>query len=145
MKKELLAFLGWPNCKSERMTILCAMLIFIGFLFSLVKGIYDTCAIHTQVNRQASVARKRFSGFFGIISTSNKNEILVDAQISENNKKLCTKSNTYATPQDNTISTPTAPPHLHSPQNNQTLSLVPQNYRIKLVTTEHNSQGSNFP
>ena len=28
-----------------------------GFLFSLFKGIYNTCAKHTQVNKQASVAR----------------------------------------------------------------------------------------
>ena len=33
------------------------MFNFIGFLFSLLKGIYNTCATHTQVNRQASVAR----------------------------------------------------------------------------------------
>ena len=34
------------------------MFNFIGFLFSLL-------AIHTQVNRQASVARILFAGFFG--------------------------------------------------------------------------------
>ena len=36
------------------------MFNFIGFLFSLLKGIYNACAIHTQVNRQASVARILF-------------------------------------------------------------------------------------
>ena len=55
------------------------MFNFIGFLFSLIKGIYNTCAIHTQVNRQASVARILFAGFFGIFSSINK--ILLDAQI----------------------------------------------------------------
>ena len=30
------------------------MFNFTKFLFSLLKGIYNTCAIHTQVNRQAS-------------------------------------------------------------------------------------------
>ena len=39
------------------------MFNFIGFIFSLLKGIYNTCAIHTQVNRQASVARILFAGF----------------------------------------------------------------------------------
>ena len=48
------------------------MFNFIGFLFSLLKGIYNTCAIHTQVNRQASVARILFAGFFGIFFIINK-------------------------------------------------------------------------
>ena len=55
------------------------MFIFIGFLFSLLKGIYNTCAIHTQVNRQASVARILFAGFFGFFSTLRK-KIFLDAQ-----------------------------------------------------------------
>ena len=46
------------------------MFNFIGFLFSFLKGIYNTCAIHTQVNRQANVARILFAGFFGIFSSS---------------------------------------------------------------------------
>ena len=42
--------------------------------------------IHTQLNKQASVARILFAGFFGKFSTSiNKN--LLDAQINEYNKK----------------------------------------------------------
>ena len=78
------------------------MLNFLGFLFSLLKGIYKTCAIYTQVNKQASVARilytsKQttslarilFAGFFGIFSTS-RNKIFLDAQIKECNTKLST-------------------------------------------------------
>ena len=79
-KIELLAFLGWPYYILERLTILYAIFNFIGFIFSSLKGIYNTCAIHTQVNRQASVARILFAGFFGIFSTSIT-KILLDAQI----------------------------------------------------------------
>ena len=67
---------------------------FSGFLFSRLKGIYNTCAIHTQVNRQASAARILFAGFFGIFSTSI-NEVLLDAQIKEYNSKLSTTPDTY--------------------------------------------------
>ena len=70
------------------------MFNFIGFLFSLLKGIYNTCAIHTQVNRQARVARILFARFFGIFSSS-KNKILLDAQIRKYNTKLSTNPNTY--------------------------------------------------
>ena len=80
LKNEILAFLGWPYYILERLTILYAMFNFIGFHFSLLKGIYNTFAIHTQVNRQASVARILFAGFFGIFSSSI-NKILLDAQI----------------------------------------------------------------
>ena len=82
LKNKILAFLGWPYYILERLTILYAMFIFFGFLFSLLKGIYKTCGIHTQVNRQASVARILFSGFFGIFSTSI-NKIFLVAQIKE--------------------------------------------------------------
>ena len=61
-KNEFLAFLGWPYYILERLTILYAMFSFLGFLLSLLKGIYTTCAIYTQVNRQASVARILFAG-----------------------------------------------------------------------------------
>ena len=44
---------------------------------------------HTQVNRQASVARILFARFFGIFSTSI-NKILLDAQIKEYKTKLST-------------------------------------------------------
>ena len=50
LKNEILAFLGWPYYILEKLNILYAMFKFIGFLFSLLKGIYNTCAIHTQVN-----------------------------------------------------------------------------------------------
>ena len=66
LKNEILAFLGWPYYILERLTILYAMFSFFGFLFSLIEGIYNKCAIHTQVNRQASVARTLFAGFFRI-------------------------------------------------------------------------------
>ena len=61
LKNELSSFLGWPYYILERLTILYAMFNFIGFLFSLLKAIYNTCALHTQVNRQASVARILFA------------------------------------------------------------------------------------
>ena len=93
LKNEMLAFLGWPFYILERLTILYAMFNFIGFIFSLLKGIYNTCAIHTQVNRQASVARILFAGFFGIFSTS-KTKILLEAQIKLYNTKLSTRPNT---------------------------------------------------
>ena len=48
LKNEILAFLGWPYYILEKLTILYAMFNFIGFLFSLLKGIYNTCAIHTS-------------------------------------------------------------------------------------------------
>ena len=82
LKNEILAFLGWPYYILEVLTILYAMFNFIGFFFSLLKGIYNTCAIHTQVNRQASVARILFAGFFGIFSSSIY-KILLDAHIKE--------------------------------------------------------------
>ena len=60
------------------------MFNFIEFLF------YNTCAIHTQVNRQESVARILFARFFGTFSSSI-NKILLDAQIKEYNKKTINK------------------------------------------------------
>ena len=67
------------------------MFNFIGFLFSLLKGIYNTCAIHTQVNRQASVARILFAGFFGIFSSSI-NKTLLDALIKKIQHKNSNKT-----------------------------------------------------
>ena len=61
LKNELLSFLGWPYYILERLTTLYAIFNIIGFTFSLLKGIHNTCAIHTQVNRQASVARTLFA------------------------------------------------------------------------------------
>ena len=91
-KNERLAFLGWPHYILKILTILYAMFIFIGFILSLLKGIYNTCAIRTQVKRQASVARMLFAGFFGIFSISI-NKILFDAQIKEYKTKLSTTPN----------------------------------------------------
>ena len=110
------------------------MFNFIGFLFSLLKGIYNTCAIHTQVNRQASVARILFAGFFGILSSSI-NKMLLDAQIKEHN----TKMNTYDEEHNNIEITPTAPQLLPLPQNHP-LSLVPRNFRNLAITNIPNSR-----
>ena len=89
------------------------MFNFIGFLFSIVKGIYNTCAVPTQVNRQASVARILFPGFIGKISSSI-NKFLLDAQINEYNTKLSTNPNAY---DDLAISNPPniRPSHIQSP------------------------------
>ena len=103
------------------------MFIFIGFLFSLTKGIYNTCTIHTQLNRQASVARILSAGFFGIFSTSI-NKILFHAQIKEYNTKISTKPNTFDESQNKTNVSHTAAqlPNLH---HNHPLSLVSRNFR----------------
>ena len=115
------------------------MFNFIGFLFSLLKGIYNTCAIHTQVNRQASVARILFAGFFEIFSSSI-NKILLDAQIKENNTKLSTNPNTYDDSNNNTNALATAP---HLP-NNHPLSLVSRNFRNLAITNPLNSRPSHI-
>ena len=103
------------------------MLNFIGFIFSLLKGIYNTCAIHTQVNRQASVARMLFAGFFGIFSTSI-NKIILVAQTKEINTKISATPNTYdeSTHHTNTLHTA---PQLPSLNRKHPLSLVPRNFR----------------
>ena len=132
LKNEILAFLGWPHYILERLTILHAMFNFIGFLFSLLKGIYNTCAIHTQVNRKASIARIFFAGFFGMFSSS-KNKILLDAQIKEYNTKLSTNPNTYDESNHHTNALPTAP-HLPNLHLNHPLSLDSRNYRNLAIT-----------
>ena len=116
LKNEILFFLGWPYYILEKLTILYAMFNFIGFLFSLLKEIYSTCAIHIQINRQASVARILFAGFFGIFSSSI-NKILLDAQIKEYNTKISTRPNTYNEEHNNVDTTPTAPQIPILPQN----------------------------
>ena len=126
----------------QRLTILYAMLNFLGFLFSLLKGIYNTCAIHTQVSKQASVARILLAGFFGIFSASIK-EILLDAQLKEYNTMLSTTPNTDDDSQNNTKTTPTAP-HLQSLNHNHRLSIVPRNFRI-IALTDPTSSRSNYP
>ena len=70
------------------------MFNFLGFLYSLLKGIYKTCAIPLQVSKQASVARMLFAEFFGIFSASIS-KILLDAQIKEYKIKLSTTPNPY--------------------------------------------------
>ena len=117
------------------------MFNFLGFLFSPLKGIYNTCAIHTHVNRQANVARIIFAGIFGILSTSI-NKILLDAQIKECNTKISTTPNAYDESQHNTNASPTAPqlPSLHL---NHPLSLVPRNFR-NLALTSITSSGPNY-
>ena len=114
------------------------MFNFIGFLFSLLKGIYNTCAIHTQVKRQASVARILFAGFFGIFSSSI-NKILLDAQIIEYNTKISTRPNTYNEEHNHVDTTPTAPQIPPLPQNHP-LSLVPRNFRSLAITNNPNSR-----
>ena len=136
LKNEILAFLGWPYYILEKLTILYAMFNFIGFLFSLLKRIYNTCAIHTQVNRQASVARILFAGFFRIFSSSN-NKILLDAQIKEYNQKISTRSNTYDEEHNNVDTTPTAP-QIPTLPHNYPLSLFPQNSRNLAITNNPN-------
>ena len=115
---------------------------FFGFLVSLLKGIYNTCAIHTHVNKQANVARILFAGFLGIFSSSI-NKILLDAQINEYNKKLSTTPNTYDNSQDTRNTTLTAT-HLHTLQNNHLLALVPRNYR-NISQTAHISTSHRYP
>ena len=112
------------------------MFNFIGFLFSLLKGIYNTCAIHTQVNRQASVAHIFFAGFFGIFSSSIK-KILLDAQIKEYNTKMSTRPNTYHEERNIDNTTATAPQIQTLPQNHS-LSLVPRNFRNLAITNNPN-------
>ena len=118
------------------------MFNFIGFLFSLLKGIYNTCAIHTQVNRQASVAGILFAGFFGIFSSSI-NKILLDAQIKKYNTKLSTHPNTYDDSNNNTNALPTAP-HLPSLHHNHPLSLFSQNFRNLAIKNPLNLRPSHI-
>ena len=112
------------------------MFNFIELLFSLLKRIYNTCAIHTQVNRQASVARIRIAAFFGIFSSSI-NKIFLDAQIKEYNTKISTRPNTYNEEHNNVDTTTTAPQIPTLPQNHP-LSLVPRNFRNLAITNNPN-------
>ena len=101
--------------------------LFFWLTFSLLKGIYNTCIIHTQIKIQASAARILFAGFFGIFSSSIK-KILLDAQITEYNTKLSSKQNTYDESQHNTNTLTTAT-QLTSLNRNHPLSLVTRNFR----------------
>ena len=142
LKNELLAFQGWPYYILERLTILYAMFSFLGFLFSLLKGIYSTCAIHTEVNKQASVARILFVGCFGIFSTSI-NKILLDAQVKEYNTKLSTTPKTYDESRNDTNITPTAP-QLVNLNHKHPLSLVLRTFR-NIALTDLITSRSNYP
>ena len=125
--------------RKKRLTILYAMFNFIGFLFSLLKGVYNICAIYTQVNKQAGVARILFAWLFGIFSTLI-NKALWDAQIKENNTKLSTTPNTDESRND-TTTTPTAP-QLQNLSHDHPLLLLPQNLRnialANLITSRSN-------
>ena len=91
---------------------------------------------HTQVNRQASLARILFAGFFGFFSSSI-NKILLDAQIKEYNTKIFTRQNTYDEEHNNIEITPTAP-QLPALPRNHSLSLVPRNFRNLAITNNSN-------
>ena len=70
IKNELLVFLGWPCYVLERLTILSAIFNFAGFIFSLIKGIYNICSIHTHTDQYSSKSSAQFfASFFGIFST----------------------------------------------------------------------------
>ena len=136
LKNELLAFLGWPYYILERLTILYAMFNFLGSFSSLLKGIYNTCTIHTQVNEKASVARILFAGFFGIFSTSIKKNLL-DAQIKEYNTKHVrrTKKQYKYNAHSTTIT---------NLNHNHPLSLVPRNFR-NIALSDLITSRSNYP
>ena len=90
------------------------------------------CYTHTQLSRQASVARILFAGFFGIFLSSIK-KILLAAQIKEYNTKISTRQNTFDEEHNNVDTTPTAPQIPPLPQN-RPLSLVPRNFRNLAIT-----------
>ena len=87
-----------------------------------MRNTYKTCAIHIQVNKQVSVARILFAGFFEFFQHNNKN--FLDAQIKEYNTKLSTTPNPYDESRNDTNTTPTSP-QLQNLNHNQPLSLVP--------------------
>ena len=92
--------------------------------------------IHTQVNRQASVACIFSAGFFGIFSSSI-NKILLEAQIKEYNTKLSTRPNTFDEEHNKTNTSPTAP-HLPTLHQNHPLSLVSRKFRNLAITKPPN-------
>ena len=115
------------------------MFKFLRFLFSLLKAIYNTCAIHTQVNKQARIL---FAEFFGIFSISI-NKILLDAQIKKYHTKLSTTPNTDEESRNDTNTTPTAP-QLQNQNHNHPLLLVPRNFR-NIALTDLITSRSNYP
>ena len=135
LKNEILDFLGWPYYILEKLTILYAMFNFIGFLFSLLKGIYNTCAIHTQVKRQASVARILFADFWNLFYIYKQNSFRRTNKRIQH--KIATRQNTYDEEHNNVDTKPTAP-QLPPLPHNHPLSLVRRNFRNLAITHNPN-------
>ena len=90
---------------------------------------------NTHTSKQTSKCSKQIiRRIFRMFSTSF-NKIILDAQISEYNKKLSTTPNAYDNSQGNKNLICTAP-QSHNFHKNHPLSLVPRNYRI-ITVTEH--------
>ena len=72
LKNEILAFLGWPYYILEKLTTLYAMFNFIGFLFSLLKGIYMR---YTHTSKQTSKCSTHTVGriFWNFFITNKQN------------------------------------------------------------------------
>ena len=94
------------------------------YFLSLERNLQYMRNTHTQVKKQASVARILFAGVFGIFFTST-NKILLDTKIKEYNTKLSTTPNTYDESRNDTNTTPAAP-QLKNLNHNHPLSMVPQ-------------------
>ena len=107
------------------------MFNFIKLLFSLLKEIYFTCAIHIQVDRQASVARISF-----YLQDSLKYYPTLPVKSILTHSLVITKKNN--------ITTIPAPSPLHILHNNHYFFLVPQNFRNTLSTTERMLRSSNL-
>ena len=112
------------------------MFNFIGYIFSLLKGIYNTGAIHTQKKPTSKRSTHIICRIFGIFSSSI-NKILLDAQIKEYKTKLSTNPNTYDESNNNTNALPTAP-HLPNLHHNHPLSFVSRNFMNLAITNPPN-------
>ena len=91
----------------------------------IIKKIFNTCAKHTQVNKQESVACILFARFFRLFLNSII-KILLDPQISEYNKK------NYEPHQMHTV--------LH--KTTEILHLPHKNYKTSMIT---NSTSHSYP
>ena len=118
------------------------MFNFIEFLFSLLKGIYNTCAKYTQIKKRQAEHAYFLQDFLGIFCTS-KNIILLDAQIKEYNTKLSTTPKKSDNSQNNTKTTPTAP-LLQNLNHNHPVFLVPRSFR-NIALTGFITSRSNYP
>ena len=96
---------------------------------------------NTHTSKQTS-KRGIFAQIFECFPISI-DKILLEAQISEHNKKLSTATVTDDTSQDNKNITPTAP-QFQDFQINHQLFLVPRNYRHTPIT-EHSSSSHSYP